>query len=208
MNETAKHDTVLDTGALQLGRVYAQALISAAEPDSATDEVVGQLASIVKDVLDQSTQLTEVFASPRVEADEKVRVIERLFNDKVHRVLLNFLRVLAQRGRLAQLREISAAAEEQINQIKGRVIARVQTAEPLTEELRTSVQQRLAQILGKEVVLHEEVNAELLGGLVVRVGDTVFDSSVAGKLNNITQSARDAFARRLLSNTDSLASGS
>lgn len=208
MNDTAKHDTVLDTGALQLGRVYAGALIAAAQADQSTDQVVDQLDQLVGVVLKDNQSLAEVFASPRVESEEKIRVIDRLFADKVHPTLLKFLKVLAHRGRLGYLREIQVATDEQVNQMKGRVIAHVTTVTPLTDELRKTVQQRLSQALGKEVVLHEEINQDLLGGLVVRVGDTVFDSSVAGRFAQATQNAREAFARRLLTDADSLASGS
>lgn len=208
MNESAKHDTVLDTGALQLGRVYAQALIAAAKKEGVTDEVIEQLGQLVDEVLSQHPTLASVFASPRVSQDEKSRILDSLLGDKVHSVLLRFLKVTAGRGRLGYLNEIRHSADELKNEMLGRVVAEVRTAQPLTAELRQSVQQRLAEKLGKDVVLKETVDPALIGGLVVRVGDTVIDSSVSGQLEALSLKARDGLARRMIANADSFASGS
>ncbi|QDS89854.1 ATP synthase subunit delta [Rosistilla oblonga] len=208
MNESAKHDTVLDTGALQLGRVYAQALIGAAMKEGVTDDAIEQLGQLVDDVLSQHPTLASVFASPRVSQEEKSRILDSLLGDKVHPVLLRFLKVVAGRGRLGYLNEIRYSADQLKNEMMGRVVAEVRTALPLTDELRQSVQQRLADKLGKDVVLKETVDPQLIGGLVVRIGDTVIDSSVAGQLESLSQRARDGLASKLIANADSFANGS
>ena len=69
--EAAKHETVLDTGAEQLGKTYARALIGAAQKEGVTDEVVGQLGRLVDEYLSQSDLLAAAFASPRIEATKR-----------------------------------------------------------------------------------------------------------------------------------------
>ncbi|MEL7265319.1 MAG: F0F1 ATP synthase subunit delta [Planctomycetota bacterium] len=91
MSETPKHDTVLDIGAEQLGATYAKALIAAADSAGAADEVLQQLRDIVQDAIGQNPQLAAALESPRVDREDKIRIIDRLFGDS-HPVLLRFLR--------------------------------------------------------------------------------------------------------------------
>ena len=208
MSEAVKHETVLDTGAMQLGRIYARALIGSADAQGVSDQVLGELADLVDNVLGEHSNLAAAIASPRVSEAEKNRVLDRLLSDKVHPVLLKFLKVACSRGRLGYLAEIRTAAEDLQNELLGRVVAEVQTAHPLDDALRGEIKHRVASSIGKEVLLKESVNPDLIGGLVVRIGDTVYDSSVAGKLDGLSRQARDGFARRLMESTDSFASGS
>ncbi|MEZ6091176.1 MAG: ATP synthase F1 subunit delta [Pirellulaceae bacterium] len=205
MNESAKHETVMDTGAMQLGRVYAQALIAAAMKENAADEVIRQLGEFVDDVIGEHASLSLSLRSPRVSHEEKSRILDALLSDKVHFILLRFLKIAAQRGRLGYLSEMRYAAEELQNEMMGRIVAEVRTAQPLNDDLRQSVRQRLADSLGKEIVLREKVDPDLIGGLVVRVGDTVIDSSVSGRLQALSKKAREGFARRLMSDANSFA---
>ena len=95
------------------------------------------------------------------------------------------MKVLAAHERLDCLRAIERAARLQLNQLRNRVEVLVETAAPLSNSLRQQVASRLTQLLGREVVLSAEVNPDLLGGIVVRVGDTVYDGSLAGKLKSM-----------------------
>ena len=205
MTESVKHETVLDTGALQLGRVYAQALISAAEKEQATDQVLGELGTIVDDVLVEHSNLSTVFGSPRVDQAEKCKILDRLFGDKIHSTLLRFLKVASSRGRLGYLREIHHAATALRDEMLDRVVAEVRTAQPLSDELRRTVEEQISRSIGMSVALREVVDPSLIGGLVVRYGDTVIDSSVASKLNALSNSARDGFERRLMESADAFA---
>ncbi len=207
MAETAQHETVLDIGAEQLGKTYARAMLGAAVRENASDQVLDQLRSIVAGVLRENPKLALAFDSPRVSADEKSRILDRVFASAVHPILLKTMKVMAQRGRLGYLDSVSRAAELLHDEVAGRVVAEVRTAVPLSEDLRRQVAERLAQSLGKEVRLKEVVDASLVGGMVIRVGDTVYDSSVASRLSKIGRAARDGFARQLLQRADRFASG-
>lgn len=207
MRESIKHETVLDTGAEQLGRTYAAALLGAAAKADAVDAVLGDLDEIVGEALDKSPALAAALNSPRVSIEEKSRVVDRVFGEKVHPLLLRFLKVAAQRQRLMYLRAIRQAAEELSDEIAGRVVAEVRTAVPLNDELRGVVVQRLENALSKRVRLREIVDASVVGGMVVRVGDTVFDSSVSGQLASMARETRQGVARRLLRNVDHFATG-
>jgi F-type H+-transporting ATPase subunit delta len=198
MTEVVKHETVLDTGAEQLGKTYARALIGAAASDGVSDEVIQQLGRLVDEYLDGSPALTAAFASPRIEQDEKIRVIDKIFADEFHPVLIKFLKVMAGRGRLGYVRAVRKAAEDIHDEMLGRVQAAVRTAIPLDDAMRSEIASRLSAVLNKEVRLRESVDPELIGGMVIRVGDRVFDSSVSNRLNKMAKKTRDGFSSQLL----------
>jgi F-type H+-transporting ATPase subunit delta len=101
--------------------------------------------------------------------------------------MLNFLKVVARHDRLGAVRAILQSARKLYNELKGRVEVRVETAGPLSNPLRDQIVARLTQMLGREVVLTTEVNNDLIGGLVVRIGDTVYDGSLAARLKNMQE---------------------
>ena len=204
--ESPKHESVLDTGAEQLGRTYAQALIGAAEKTGSTDKVIGQLRQVVDDFLGGSPQLTAAFNSPRIDNDEKSRVIDRVFGGDFDPVLVKFLKVMASRGRLGYVSAVRDAAENLYDEQMGRAVATIRTALPLDDALRSLISQKLGSVLNKDVRLKEEVDPDLIGGMVVRVGDTVFDNSVANRLNTMARKTRDGFSSQLLQKFDQLIS--
>ncbi len=133
MTEAVKHETVLDTGAEQLGKTYAHALIGAAKNAGVAEQVIEQLGRLVDEYLDVSPQLTAAFASPRVDDDEKTRVIDKIFADEFHPILIKFLKIMSRRGRLAYIRAVRDAAEDIHDELLGRVLASVRTAVPLDD---------------------------------------------------------------------------
>ncbi len=198
MTEAVKHETVLDTGAEQLGKTYARALIGAAQKSGVAEQVVEQLGRLVDEYLRGSPQLAAAFASPRIDTDEKARVIDRVFADEFHPILVKFLKVLAGRDRLAYVSAVRDAAEAQLDDMMGRVLAEVRTAVPLDDAMRSQVATQIGNIMNKQVRLRESVDPELIGGMVVRVGDSVFDNSVANRLDKMARRARDGFSSQLL----------
>ncbi|MCL4154276.1 UNVERIFIED_CONTAM: hypothetical protein GTU68_019542 [Idotea baltica] len=205
-SESSQHESVLDTGAEQLGKTYAHALIAAAEKAGTTDQVISQLNSIVDDYLGSSPQLAAAFNSPRIDNVEKTRVIDRLFGSDFDPVLVKFLKVMADRDRLGHVGAVRKAALTIYDEQRGRVLAKVRTAVPLDDSLRQQISQKLGQALQREVRLQEEVDADLIGGMIIRVGDTVFDNSVANRLDKMARKTRDGFSNQLLQKFNQLIS--
>jgi len=205
MTEAITHETVLDTGAEQLGKIYAQALIGSADSAGVADEVVDQLGRFVDDYLAKSPQLASAFASPRIDEFEKGRVIDRLLVGEFHPVLINFLKIMARRGRLGYVAAVRVAADSLRDELLGRIVAEVRTAVPLDESLRQTVLGRIAQATSKEVRLVEVVDDRLVGGMVIRIGDTIFDGSVANQINKLSRKVRSGFSRELLQRFDNFA---
>ena len=195
MAETSQRTTI-DPRRQQIGAVYAKALLGAAETAGQTDAVAEELESLVTDVLDKLPHFHAALASPRIGHEEKIALIDRAFAGRMSPVLLNFLKVLSRHGRLDCLRAIAEAAEKLLNELRGRVEVWVTTAAPLSNPLRDQIVTRLSALLAQEVVLKTQLDPEMLGGLVVRIGDTVFDGSVSARLIQMRQAAVDKTAAR------------
>lgn len=197
------HSTVLDSDAQQVGALYGKAILGAAGKDA--DEIVLQLNAIVQQCFAQYPALEQLLASPRVSQVEKESLIDRVFRGKIHAKLLNFLKVLCRRGRVGWLRGIQVSANAIRDEQLGRIRVVVTSAYALTGDQQKSIAAKLGQTLGKEVVLEEKVDPSLLGGILIRVGDQVFDGSVLGKMSairnavsgGIQKSIRDNFASLL-----------
>jgi F-type H+-transporting ATPase subunit delta len=208
MSESIKHETVLDPGAEQVGKTYARALISAAASAGVADEVLSQLRTLVDGYLAGSNKLTAALASPRIDESEKSRVIDKLFGGEFHPLLVNFLKVMGKRGRLGYVAAVRTAADSIHDEVLGRVVAEVRTATPMDETTRSLVTSRLSSVIQKQVRLQETVDSSLIGGMVVRIGDTVFDSSVANQIDKMARKARDGFSRELLRRFESFSTSS
>ncbi len=90
------------------------------------------------------------------------------------------------------------AADHIHDEMMGRVVASVRTAVPLDDALRTKISDRLGSLMNKQVRLRESVDPDLIGGIVIRVGDRVFDSSVSNRLDKIAKRTRAGFASQLM----------
>jgi F-type H+-transporting ATPase subunit delta len=182
----ARNDSI-DAGRLHLGTVYAKALLGAAEKVGQADQVVDELESLVADVLDKQPKVDAIFSSPRLSHEERLSILDKAFTGRLSPTLMTFLKVVSKHGRLGALRAIARAARKQLNTARGRVEVLVETAHPLSNPLRDRITSRLSEVLGKQVILTTRINGELLGGLVVRVGDTVYDASLAASLKRMEQ---------------------
>jgi F-type H+-transporting ATPase subunit delta len=189
MTEQAEQPTVFDSDRQHLGGVYAKALLGATEKQGSTDEALQQLGSFLDDVLEKLPSLSAVLTSPRVSHEEKVAILDKAFRSRMNPLLLNFLKVISRHGRMDCLRAIHAELLKQYSSLRGRIDVQVETAMPLDESLLAEMTQRLKETLQADVDLRTRVNPEIVGGVVIRVGDTVYDGSVSNQLRRFQDAA-------------------
>jgi F-type H+-transporting ATPase subunit delta len=180
----ASKSTTIDPRRQQIGAVYAKALLGAAEKAGQTDAVLEELASLVA-VLNELPDFDEALRTPRISYEDKVRMLDSVFGRRMSSLTLNFIKVVAQHERLDCVRAIERAARKLFNVLRKRIEVLVETAAPISNQLQYTIAAKLKQTLGRDVVLATDVNPDLLGGLVVRVGDTVYDGSLAGRLKQM-----------------------
>lgn len=175
----------------RLGAIYAKALLGATEPRQASESVLSELDSLVDDVLARFPDLEMALSSPRVLADEKAQLLDRVLGGRASDSLLDFLKVVARHGRLDCLRHIRAAARAEYNRLRQRLSVQVTTAEPLSNAMRDQIVSQLQSRFGRDIDLESRIDASILGGLVVRIGDTIYDASIANELARLKQETLD-----------------
>ena len=181
----------LNTDQQYIAGVYAKSVIDASEKTGKTEEVLEQLDSFVSDVLGKIPQLDAALQSPRVTPEEKSSLIDSALAGKADQTLINFLKVLNNHDRLDCLPAINQQARTMFNELRGRVEAAVTVADELTPSLEKEVQEKLKSVLGKDVILSVKIDPEIIGGMIVKVGDTVYDTSVSNQLAQVRASALD-----------------
>ena len=191
-----------DTGLEHVAGVYAEAFLGATRGADKTDELLAELDSLVTDVLDGYPKLEEILGSALISHDERIGIIERVFGTQASPLVLNFLRVLSSHGRLDCLRAVQRRAHQLLDEFQGRVRVRVSTAAPVDPELAGRIAQGLRGLLDGEPVLDQVVDPELIGGVVVQVGDTVYDGSIAWQLEKVRQQMIDRSAHEIQSRRD------
>ena len=182
MNSTAAKDAEsshVDIAADQVARIYARAVDEAAEAAGCRREVLAELGLIAREVLPAVPEAAAVFASPKVPAEEKSRIIDRLTTGRMQPTTANVLHVLARHGRLGLLGSVVAAAERLAEERDGRRQATFTSAVPLDAAEQARVVTEAEKALAARLVPRFVVDPAIIGGLVVRVGDTIYDQSVA-----------------------------
>jgi len=195
MGNNGKPD-LFTTEQQQLGSVYAKALLGVGEKSGNTQQAVSNQPS-----------LNSTLQSPQVGSEEKLKLVGKIFEKKVSAPMMNFLKVLVGKDRFDCVAAISAAAKKLNDEKSGEVQATVTTAEEISASAKDEIAKQLSKKLGKKVKLDSVVDASVVGGVVVRVGDTVYDNSVVGQLQQVRQRAMEKAAEAIREKLDRFASG-
>jgi F-type H+-transporting ATPase subunit delta len=171
---------------MALARVYGDALLSLAAARAEEDEVREGLEGLAR-AIEAQPDFELFLDSPLVDDAEKRAFLERLLRGRAPDLLVDGLQVVRRKGRLGLLRAIARAYREAWMRLRKRVEVDVVTAVPLAEELRRAIAAAASRRAGREAVLRERVEPDLLGGLVVKIGDEKFDASVARELAVLEQ---------------------
>jgi len=174
----AAQDSVLS----HIARPYAQALFDIAQGDGSLDVVEQGLVSI-SNMANESGDFTRFLRSPVIGAEAKAAVMSTILDRAgVHQTVANFVRVVAANGRLFALPAIIKAFRDLAARERGEISADVTSAVPLSSAQLSSLAATLKARTGKTVTLNEHVDPSLIGGLQVKVGSQMIDSSLKTKL--------------------------
>jgi F-type H+-transporting ATPase subunit delta len=172
-----------------VARNYAEALLALATKADNRDG----FASMIRDVANaMTTDLTvkQFMESPRVSYEEKNAVLAKAFGDRVPRVFLRFLETMVHNRRQMLIPAVATEYADLLDEAEGRVHADVTVARPVDDVEAQRIGAQLSKVLGKTVVPHVSVNPAIMGGVVVKVGDTVMDGSVRRRLSVLAQRMR------------------
>lgn len=174
----AAQDSVLS----QIARPYASALFDIAKADNSVAAVEQGLIQLVA-LADESPDFSRFLRSPVINAEEKAVAMHALLEKaQAHMTVGNFVKVVARNGRLFALSAIVKAFRELAASDRGEITADVTSAAPLTAAQTKTLAETLKGKIGKAVTLNQHVDPSLIGGLVVKVGSQMIDSSLKTKL--------------------------
>lgn len=145
-------------------------------------EEIGQLQKVLK----ENNDFGKLMTHPKINKDEKIKVVTDVFKGRISDELLGFLTIIISKDRYQEIDGILEYFLTEVKKYKGIGVATVTTAVPLRAEQCKKVEQKLLDTTDyKSMEIHYEQNAALIGGMVIRIGDRVVDSSISTKLNEL-----------------------
>jgi len=167
---------------------YARALLDVATNESADlDAIARELDDFIA-FLDQQPALQRLLLNPAVPAPRKRGTLEQITKlSGLTTIVSKLLILLAGGDRLGLLHDVAATYDEMLAERQNIVRAEVTSAEPLSEEKTGAIEKTLAALTGKRVSMTTKVDKDIIGGMVARVGSTVYDASIATQLKRIRE---------------------
>lgn len=164
---------------------YAEALVELGQTSSTLDKM-SEDVSMIRQVLEESDNLSLFISNPLVRQTSKKEVLKQLFSGQVSDTLLTFLLVLVERKRIAYLNVILSKYIELVCSLESLVIANIISATSLSDNQQENLIEKLKNMTGThQVKLEISIDPELIGGFVVQVGSKVIDTSLRGQLKEI-----------------------
>jgi len=178
--------------------VYAESLLSLVEEQGQAEAVADELLQL-KALWDQDQQFVDLMSSSAIDEDDRRESIRKIFgNGRVSKLVFNLLMVLNDKHRAYLLSAVCDAFARKLNELRGRKEAYVTSAFPLDDPQRARLQAEIRRLAGVEPILVERVDPDVLGGLMVQVGDHLFDASAGRRLRDYRDELRRAVQKHLM----------
>lgn len=163
-----------------VGKRYARALFELAVERGQEDAISEELRAAAAAM--SEPEAADFFRHPSIGVEQKLGVLDQALAGRVSEPVLHTLHLLIRRGRMAALDVLVSHFESLSDERAGRVTAVVTTPLPLTDQQAADIAAHYAELTGKQVRVHNEIDKALLGGMQVRIGDRLYDASLSTKL--------------------------
>lgn len=171
-----------------VSKTYGDALFDLAIEENCVDAVT-QEVQLVRNSFAENPELGGIFSNPDIGKDEKLGLVERIFKGRVSDNMVGFLRIVVEKQRFGDLEAILDYFVARAKEYKKIGVAKVTSPTELSGEWKSKIEKKLLDTTGYTAMeMSYEVKPELIGGLVIRIGDTVVDSSIQSKLTEIRNS--------------------
>lgn len=167
---------------------YSDALAQIAKEGKLTYSKISENLTLVTEILAQSKDLDEFLTNPVVSIEDKKEIIDKVFSDEIDILVVNFLKVLVDKERFYIFNGVVDAYKKAVDDINNISRVHVTSAVEMTQEAKDKLKTKLETKLRKSVILDLDVNAGIIAGLVIKIGDNVIDMSMKHKLEDLSKS--------------------
>lgn len=172
-----------------VSRNYAETLLALATKAESREGFLTMIRDVAN-AIEKDATVRQFLESPRVSYEQKNEILSKAFGDRVPRVFLRFLQLMVHNRRQMLIPSIAVEYSNLLDEAEGRVHVDVTVVKPVDETETRNIAAQLSRALGKKVVPHITVDPAIMGGIIVRVGDTVMDGSVRRRLARLSQQLR------------------
>jgi F-type H+-transporting ATPase subunit delta len=177
-----------------VARRYASALFEVASDSKQIDLIEEELVQVGK-VINDNPAFYQFLHHPQISKETKKEEFRLVFEGKLSETSLNFIDLLLDNNRLDALELIPEYFIEQANEARGLVDAIVTSVHKLSDEEKRGLEESFKKLLNKKIRVQNEVDSSIMGGVVVQIGDRLYDGSVQGKLNRFQQNLKQTQVR-------------
>lgn len=170
----------------EIAKRYARALLAITKQKKLSAQALNELQSFAHS-FDAEKSIREYFLSPLVPSEQKVEVLKKSLSGKFLEETTNMLVILATRGRLAAVVDISQSFQNLMDEEEGITRGIVRAAQPLSAEAKQELQDKITKILQKKIVLTFKEDLKVLGGVIAQVGGWTFDDSIETHLRRLNE---------------------
>ncbi|MGB0891793.1 MAG: ATP synthase F1 subunit delta [Flavobacteriaceae bacterium] len=163
---------------------YAKAILNLAK-DSKEETVVNDDMLFISSIISENDDLDVMLKSPIVKSSDKINVLNTLFTGKINNITLGLFHLLQENKRISMLQSIAKQYAIIYDFDKNMQVAKVTTAVPLSKEIEKEVVSKIVALTGEKANLENEINPNILGGFILRVGDVQYDASISNYLNEL-----------------------
>lgn len=171
-------------------KTYADALFQLAVEENKVDDLFEEVNTLIK-VLNENEDLNKVMCHPKVDKDQKLETVKEIFSGRASSELCGFINQIVVNNRYEYIDSILKCFVDEVKEYKKIGVAYVVTPTALSDGLKTKVEQKLLDTTGyQKMEMHYDIDKSLIGGMKIRIGDRVVDSSISTKLNELAKELR------------------
>lgn len=171
-----------------VSKVYGDALFELALEKNMLDEVWSE-AQVLAAIWNEDNGFSDMMVNPRIAKDEKIEFIKGVFDGRASEVITGFLAILVEKGRTTELISVLNYYSDKVREYKNIGVAYVTSAIELSDSQKQDVEKKLLEVTDYvNFEMNYVVDASLIGGMVIRIGDRILDSSIKQKLNSLSRS--------------------
>lgn len=166
---------------------YADSLIQIYKDGIMSCEDILNNLNIIKEIAKNSSELVDVMNNPAISNKIKFEIIENVFSNQINDKLINFLKVLVDKKRFHELNQIIEAFSINVDEIHNIKRVEVISAIEVSEDRKQNLIEKLQNKLQKTIIANWNIDKNIIGGLIIKIGDNVIDNSLRNKLENLSK---------------------